>query len=230
MKKKIKKALAPEELTALSNMQSILQELISMNQGGSEEMDMGTEEVERAEGEEVMTPEEESTEGKEVKMIIKGIEETPSDSSTASDDAEARMSEVQTEQTEENVTEVAKALLKALNVGSVKKSIKPVDPMTQALGQIVQVVKAQQEKQDVLSQTLSHILNGMGVTKQLEVAKSEQAKKSPVIDSDNGAMLKEIRKALNLDQVDRQEVHKSNSQVVKKNLGSREVLAGLLGK
>lgn len=227
MKKKVRKMLSPEEQTALSNIQSILSELLTMSDAGAP----AEEPVEMAEGEMMDTPEEEAADEKEVKMIVKGLEETSSDAATASDDAEERMDEVQTEQTEENVNEVAKQLVSLLQQGTVKKSqVKKLDPTTEALNKIVQVVKSQNERQAVLEETLSHVLESMGVMKQLEVAKAEQ-KKQPIVDNDNSAVLKAIQEALGV------QVHKaenesyvSNSQKVKKNLGSAEVLKGLLGK
>lgn len=228
MKKKVNKALSPEEQTALSNIQSILSELLTMSENGGG-MEAPTEEpVEMAEGEDVMTPEEESSEGKEVKMIVKGLEETPSDAATASDDTEERMQEVQTEQTEENVNEVAKALLEALGRRNTVKKSAPLDPTTKALNQIVQVVKAQNDRQSVLEETLSHVLNGMGVMKQLEVAKSEQ-KKQPIVDNDNQAVLKAIQSMLTVNKPEVQ-TYESNSNIARKNLGSADVLKGLLGK
>lgn len=227
MKKKVNKMLSPEEQTALSNIQSILSELLAMSDNGAPAEEP---EVEMAEGEDMMTPEEDAADEKEVKMIVKGMEETSSDAATASDDTEERMSEVQTEQTEENVNEVAKQLVALLQQPVKKAAVKKIDPTTQALNQIVQVIKSQNEKQSVLEETLGHILNSMGVMKQLEVAKAEQAKQ-PIVDQDNSAVLKAIQEALGVP------VHKaehesyvSNSQKVKKNLGSRDVLAGLLGK
>lgn len=228
MKKKVKKALSPEEATALSNIQSILSELLAMNEGGG--MEAPTEEpVEMAEGEDMMSPEEESSEGKEVKMIVKGLEETPSDAATASDDTEQRMDEVRTEQTEENVNEVAKALLQLLQPKQVKKSA-PLDPTTKALKEIVQVVKAQNDRQSVLEETLSHVLNGMGVMKQLEVAKAE-AKKQPIVDNDNNAVLKAISDALKVgnSQPAQPQTYESNANLARKNLGRADVLKGLLG-
>ena len=231
MKKKVQKMLSPEEQTALSNIQSILSELLSMSSNGAEATPTEEPPVEMAEGEDMMTPEEEETEGKEVKMIIKGMETTPSDAATASDDAEQRMDEVQTEQTEENVNEVAKALLKLLKPQTVKKA-KQIDPTTVALNQIVQVIKSQNERQSVLEETLGHVLSSMGVMKQLEVAKAEQKKKQPIVDNDNSAVLKAILSELQGGKVqkDEYESYVSNSQRVKKNLGSAEVLKGLLGK
>jgi hypothetical protein len=228
MSKKVIKMLSPEEQTALSNIQSILAELLAM---GGAEAPMEEPEVEMAENEMMDTPEDEESEGKEVKMIVKGIEETQSDAATASDNAETRIDETQSEQDEENVNEVAKQLVSLLQQGTVKKSaVKKLDPTTAALAQIVQVVKSQNERQSVLEETLGHVLSSMGVMKQLEVAKAKE-KKQPIVNNDNTAVLKAIQEALGV-QVHKSEneTYISNSQKVKKNLGSADVLKGLLGK
>ena len=236
MSKKVNKALSPEEQTALSNIQSILSEILAMNEGAEPQS------VEMAEPQGMPpTPEQQEEEGKEVKMIIKAfkemakksMEETPSDAATASDDAEVRIDEVQTEQTEENVNEVAKAIMMLLGKnGHVQKS-KSSDPTISALNEIVKVVKAQNERQGVLEETLGHIMNGMGVMKQFEVAKAEQKKNQPIVDQDNQAVLKAIGDALGIKATGtsvQKSDYMSNSQVVKKNLGSADVLKGLLGK
>jgi hypothetical protein len=227
VKKPVKKALSPEEQTALSNIQSILTEILAMGGG---EAQAPAEPVEMAEGDPTQTPEEMSTEEKEVKMIIKGLEETPSDSSTASDDAEARMDEVQTPQSEEAVMEVAKAL-KMLMGGGVKKSAAPVDPMIQILNEIVKVQKAQNESQNEMAQTVGHILRGLGVVDQLQVAKAEAEKKrAPIVDNDNAAVLKAISDALGVNKSEEPKVHKSQGEIARSNLRDVSVLKGLLTK
>ena len=228
--KKVNKALSPEEATALSNIQSILSEILAMGEGGGEEV-LAPEEVEMAEAEGMETAEEEAAEEKEVKMILKGIEETASDSATASDDAVKRMEEVQSEESEKNVNEVAKALILALGAGTVKKSAKrQVDPVIEALGKIVAVQKSSQDQLDELSTAFGHVLEGLGVTKQMEVAKSQVKKDDPIM-NDNQAIINVLKGLINpKEKEETSHVYKGNSSVIKKNLGNRDVLKGLLGQ
>lgn len=238
---KVQKMLGTEEQTMLSNIQSIIGELITMGNGEMSGMDYKEDgKVALAEGEMEETPEEKATEEKEVKMIIKalrkmkGLETTNSGSSTASDDAEERLSETQTEQTEENVSEVAKTLL-ANALGLVQKSspAKNVDPMLQAVNQVVQVQKNQQEQFGELSGVVKNLLEGMGIVDQMKVAKGAgKTPSTPTNDPQNQEVLKMIQKALGLDKLVKEEdtVRKSNSSIARGNLGEARVLAGLLGR
>lgn len=232
--KKVQKMLGQEEATMLSNVQSILSELLSMSETGGAPADPA--EVDLAEADPTMDEQDTETEGKEVKMIVKGLEETPSDSATASDDAEERMDEPQTDQSTENVNEVVKALISALG-GTVKKSEpKPVDPVTQVLSTMAQVQKANQEQMNDLANVMKNLLEGLGIVEQMKVAKSQEVKttSSPSNVAQNLEVLKVIKDALGVKvgpaEVDNSGIRKSNSSIARSNLNDARVLKALLGK
>ena len=229
--KKVSKALAPEELTLLSNVQSILDELIQMSGGAADNTLAPEEEIMSAETdstEEDMMDKE--TEGKEVKMILKGMEETPSDASTASDDAEDRMDEVQTKETEDNVTEVAKALIALLAPKSeVKKSVPTKSKLEQVLEQIVQVQKAQQANQVELSEAFGHLLEGMGIADQIKVAKASKEQPAKEIHKGGNEEVLQVLKSLMSSKENVEENPTSNQEKVRKNL-TGEVLRALVTK
>lgn len=233
MSKKVEKALTPEEATILSNISSLCQELVSM--GGGEAP--APEEVAMAEGETPPMAEEEEAEGKEVKMIVKGQETTPSEGATASDNTEERMSEVQTEQTEENVNDVAKqftSLLMQMAGGNVQKSApKEVNPIVTALSQMADVQKSTQDQLNDLSTALAHVLKGMGVTEQMEIAKAEQKRTENLSNtSGNAEVLKAIQDAVMAmgGTVQKSTEREAPASTVHKNFGDRNILKGLLGK
>jgi hypothetical protein len=243
---KVQKMLSPEEEAMLSNIQSIVGELVSLNSGGGDmsgEDDIGGEQINLAETEPY--EEEDETEGKEVKMIIKGIETTQSDSSTASDNTEERMSEVQTEQTEQNVQEVVKALLsnpdtaKALLGNAfgfeIKKSApkQSVDPAVQVMSQMAQIQKNQNSRMDEMTDVMKNLLEGLGIVDQMKVTKAKNITPTNQANTaQNEQILQVIQKALGIPSQNQEteQVNKSNSQAVHKTFAQANVLAGLLGR
>lgn len=227
-RRKVEKALSPEETTALSNIQSILSEILQM---GPAEEEMVEEPIAMAEEDEEDKDIEKAAEedmDEEDDDVEKGLETTPSESETASDDAVTRLEEVLTEQTEENVSEVAKALLTLLSPKKVKKSKKtPTSELTKVLETIVEVQKSSQEQVSDLSEAFGNIIQGLGISKQIEVSKS--SKKKPAMDQDNQAVLALIQKALGVKKEEPKSGLRENSSVVRKNLGNIDVLKGLVG-
>lgn len=211
--KNVEKSLSQEEMTAISNIQSILSEIMEMNQ---EDMVMESQDNSQ------YNPDED---------IEKGLENTTSDASTASDDAEERIDETQTEETEDNVNDIAKAL-KTLLMSNVKKDQSRGDTELQkAVLELVKVQKSSQDRLEELSEAFENILKGFGIAKQIEVmeVKKEENTK-PSMDQDNQAILSLIQKTLS-PKKEIEETHndQSNGNRVHKNLRNLETLRGLLG-
>ena len=220
--KKANKALSPEEMQGISNIKSILDEIIAMNDGVADAEVQMSEEM----SEEKMENKPEC-DGNE-KEVEKGIETTSTDVATASDDAEDRIDETQSEVNEENVNEVAKALMMLFDK-KVKKSEKKSNPLVDALTQVATVQKSMQEQVNDLSETLYHIIDAKGIVDQIKVAKSKNEKTQPIVSSDNDALMNFIKKSL-AGETPQKEVRKSNSSIARDNIAKRDVLAGILGK
>jgi hypothetical protein len=221
---KIQKELSGDEKTILSNIQSLLNEILQMNMGESMGMEEETPIMEEMSEDKVMRAEEEEDE--EVK---KGIETTQSNSSTASDDAEERISETQTELTEESVQEVAKALLGLQKKKQVKKSAN--EQLLEAVESLTKIQKSNQQEMQEMQTAFSHMLDGLGISKQYEIAQKSHADKrvNKSITNENEQLLNFIKKSLGQDKKESND-YMSNSQRVKKNLADANVLNGMLGK
>lgn len=255
--RKINKVFSPEEMTALSNISSIINELMQMggNDNNSsiveEELEDNSNVVSNPPARNDQTPSDntEENEEKEVKMIVKnldlklqkilkGLETTPSESATASDDAEERMDEPMTDLSEENLNAVAKTIALLLaGKTAVKKSAPKRTALEQILDRIVSVQKSTQEGLDELSVAFGHILKGMGIAEQLEVTKSEsdkQVREAQVSKSQNEEMMKFLKQIVDVSKsannTEETKVSKSSpNSIVRKNLGTREVLTALVG-
>ena len=212
----VMKALSPEEMTMLSNIQSIIGELIGQNQEAPPE-----ESVEVSKQDEMETTEEIRKPIDEEEKVEKEIVTSESDSTTASDDAEERIDETQTEITEDGVNEVAKALLQVLK-GKKKQDKKPINPLVSAIKQVVDVQKSNQEQLNELTTAFSQIIKGMGIAQQMEVHKSQTEKKNsqnPIYAEDMEKVFKSILDSVKTDsRQENSEVKKSNNDIIRDNL------------
>jgi len=232
MGKNVNKALSPEELTALSNIQSIISELVQMSGGVEAPME---EEVMMAENEAPPKEVQEKIDEEDEDSVNKGIITTPSDSATASDDAVERMEEVQTELTEENVNEVAKALNVLASLQTKKKAVKKSanQLILEEIGKVAGIQKSNQEQIQEVQKALFSVIEGMGITKQFEIAQKSQIGNPQVgQDVQNEQMLQHIKKALGSSDNIQKEQNKflSNGEIARKNLKDRQVLTGILGQ
>jgi len=233
VKRKVNKMLSPEEMTLVSNIESILQQLMQMGSGGGMAEEPATPVVMEAED---MPPKIDEDEDKtmEKRRLKKGLEETPSDAATASDDAEERMEEVHTELSAENVSEVEKAfkvLMQAMQKQNVKKSVNaPQSPLTQVLNKLVEVQKANQEQINDVSMAMTHILEGLGVAKQLDVVEEPARNPKSINKSQNDELL-EVLKGLTQEKKEESSyINKaSQSNKVRKTFSDPNILRGLLG-
>jgi len=227
--KKVEKMLSPEEATMLSNIQSLVGELLNASSGGV----VGEPVMETMKEEDkpdfVKPEEEKKEEEKKEEDVEKELEITPSDSSTASDDDKKRIDETQTELTEENVDEVSKALVKIFNLANPKKEVakSELGQVVDAINKMLEVQKGQNSKVDELETAFSNMLEGLGITKQMEIAKSEESKSKPIVTNDNDRVMKAIVEVLGNAVGKKQEEptgQLSNSQIIRKNLGNKDFL------
>lgn len=245
----VMKALSPEETTMLSNISSIIDQLISgaggevVEQQEEEENNMNQEEAFKAENdtESNMKTTEELDEAIDDEDIEKELVTTQSDSSTASNAAEEIIDETQTELTEGNVDEVAKALS-----GVLKNIMKPnqqkpkkVNPLVKVLEGVTQVQKSTQEQVNELNTAFSRLLEGLGVTEQMKVhkASSENSKGTPYTSDPNAQqdVVKSLVEALqnvssNKDKTEESNMVGDNREKIRKNLSDPNVLSALVTK
>lgn len=113
----------------------------------------------------------------EVEEIAKGIEQTSSEGSTASDDAGERDMGNATDTMDENVQMLAKALLQMAGKSvEAKKSVAPKNnDLTTAINTLTTVVKSLATQQNEQATAIESILKGLGVAEQIE--KSAPTKK-----------------------------------------------------
>lgn len=249
MSKMVLKALSPEEQGIVSNVASLLNQLLSGQ--AVEENPEKVSEGEPAGGPGAPTtslkskackadksPEdmaEDTTVEPESEEAKKALVTTESDAGDANADAEERVDETQPEPNAKKIDEVAKALAKILtgNIQSVKKSA-PIDPTISALEGVSKVLKNLVDRQDEMESAFSNILTGLGITKQFEVAKSAAApvqKGKPIFTSDNANGVMEILTALakGMEKKEDEPVG-DNRTVIRKNLGNGDVLAAMFGQ
>jgi len=154
----VRKMMSDEEKAIVDNLASMIQELGAAT---AQEPAMKQEEA----------PADEYAENNVAEMSAKkGIETTQSDSSTASDNADARLEETIPEESEDSVKEVAKVLATALSsIGKSKtEPAKPVDPVLKAISDLTEVVKQVRNDQDANSEAIAGLMKGLGVAKSIE--------------------------------------------------------------
>lgn len=225
-KGKIVQKMAPEEQAILSNIASLISQLMQ----SSPEVPM----MEEASVMEAEAAVPEFNEEDKDKMVDKGLEQTPSEGATASDDTEERIDDPVPEPSAENVQEIAKAILSMIKRPVVQKSASGVNPqITQILSEVVKIQKSNQDQLSAIQTAFGHILKGLGIADQLEVAKSKNEQEQKVaksVDLTNKQLLDFINASLqNVQKSGSEEkVQKSNAQVVHDNLSDRNVLGAIL--
>jgi hypothetical protein len=238
---KVYKALDEEEKTILGNIAALVSEL---QKGGEQpvaesknedldDMDDKGKKVEMADkpkdDEEAAKAEDDGT--GESEEAEKALETTPSDGPTASDDAEDRIDETPSEQTEENVNEVAKQLASLLmGVKKAKKVHKSTNPLVSTMQDMAEGMKVLKAENQVLGEAMTKLLDGIGVTEQLNVVRKaeEEARKSkPVTNPDMQRLVEFLQSNVRKSEDEESQVGASNSEVIHKNLGG--VAASLFG-
>lgn len=241
----VEKALDPQAQTIVSNIESLLAELQQVS-GGNDDVDP------TKTGKEVVDPDlevDDAMQGKEVKMIIKGLndivkalETTPSDGATANDDAEERIDDPLPEPSQENVEEVSKGIQAlAAILGKKSVAVKKSQPSVteRLLAKIVEVQKSTAEQIGDLSEAFEGVFKGLGIADQLRIEVEKEEKERTITKSSNdevGAFIKgliEIGKNSGRVQKSETTEEKPNnkaagSNVVRKGLSDVNVLKGLL--
>jgi hypothetical protein len=224
----VQKALSPEEMTGLSNIVAICQEILQS--GKAAEQTPAPVPEQKATMSQYDNPDEEKKKPEETsKEAKKAIETTPPDATDAGTPPETQEKEIETEETKRAVDEVAKMLLTALRPQKVQKA---KDPVLSALENIALVVKQQSERQDLLATSFGQVLDGLGVMKQLDVAKAAQQKKEteykPVQTIDTQKFIEGIAKALGSTPAKQEnKVEKSQSEKVLDETG--DILLSIFG-
>ena len=193
---KVKKSLSQEEMTLVSNIETLLGELKSANNAAVEQgLDRdGAPVIEKPEQISTKTKEGDGKDGKEVdgkeheepdgdEEVRKEITNTPSDVATARDDPEDRMLDALSEVDVENVDEVKKAalMIKKFQKQQANKSV-DISPLARAMVDLTKVMKSINDRQNQTDTALGHILGAYGITSEME--KAEKAAK-PIVDNDN---------------------------------------------
>jgi len=252
---RVMKELTPEEMSVISNIQSLLQEITSMGagtsagqagvaagpSGGAGQVTMEEEEGGGAEGPgganyhgPTFRPgspapsrvEGEEEEEEEDDKYPEGMQAAPAnaapapvgstapsravkttakkaiivgdpDASTGSSDAEERVEDIP-EWDEENVDEVAKAILRMALGKNIRKSAQPQNPLVALMTQVTKAIQSIADKQNAHERVLTDVLEGLGVAKQLEEAQPRAARNRPVqsMPADNANVMKEFVNAL----------------------------------
>ena len=234
------KALSPEEQTLVGNVLSLLNQLQNSGSaqtaeqpGTSNMQDQGDNLMQASPEETAPEASEEGGDDEEKKSmnVMKTIINTTSDAGEARAKVEDRIDDVLTETDEDNIEEVAKAVVDILNGRNVKKSVS--NPLIPLVGEMAKVMKAQQEQINEINVAFKGLLDGLGVTEQLNIAqKSADVRKSaPVLSSDNEKTLQFISQLVNKgngSNFAQSEAGQSQADVVLKNLGNRSMLTGML--
>lgn len=195
---KVEKAVSQEEATILKNIQSLIKEILSTSGVSAEQDRTGAPPIEEprqiSEKEAGMGQGQggngNDNEGKEEEEVNKDQTNTPSDVATANDDPEDRMMDVLSEVNVENIDEVKKAIaiIKAAKSKMVARKSVDLGPVAKALSDIAIVVKSLVSDQKEMQTAMGNILEGLGVTKQIE--QPVQKSGTPIVGEDNAVMAK----------------------------------------
>ena len=201
---KVQKTLGQEEMTLVNNISSLINELKSASGQQVQDAEMNREGQPVIEKPEQISEKagEPSPSDKEIgkagdpspsdpsapskKKVEKEIVNTESDVSTARDDPEDRMLDALSEVDVSNVDEVKKAvaLVKKIQMLRAEKS-RDITPLANAMVQLTQVVKSIVAEQRETQTALSNILDGIGVTKQMELVTRSAPSGTPIVDANN---------------------------------------------
>jgi hypothetical protein len=248
----VNKALSTEEQTILANIKSLTEELMSASAGSdmgagtdvstADKADLGIGGMLGRPGQEPDGDEDKMRKSKnedidnmddkdKKAMLAKDITATPGDGTDANDDAEERMEDVLTGLTEENVEAVAKAIDK-YRAKKVAKSASP--SIVTAIMELSRVVKDISSRQMESETALSNVLEGLGVTKQIESAINEDrhvAKSGTPIFHDNDKVAKSLADVMTMlkgQEVKKEQGAGSNANTVRKNMDT--AVSSLLGR
>jgi len=235
----VQKALSPEDMTILSNIETLMAQLKA---GGAAEEPVapaGPEDEtaimaqDGAMDEEPVIDPEKKNKKVELTIVDKAADtNTASDGATASDDTEARIKDVQTEESLKEQAAVGKGLIDYLsNFIKKSKTTEQVHPVLQSINDLALVVKNMHDNQIEQANAMKGILDATGITKQMEIAEKslqeKQKKAQPVIGASAQQIVDLLAAVVNKTQNTNQEQMYSPSAIVNKNLADIEVLKAL---
>ena len=237
----VMKALTPEEKTLLANVKAGIEEILSISDAGGAMAENGMQTMEpaaapqekqvaMADDAQETTPQLEEAPDEKKASVKKDTTSQPGDTADAEDPTEKKTEDVIPEGSTEALAEIAKALM-ALTGKSVKKSEVAVNPLVSTIASQSQAMKNLNQKVDFLANKFSELLDGMGVTKQLEIA-AEAAKQEakPVMSTDSDLVMKHLANLIkgNVAPEDKQigTPQMQNQEIVRKN--SRSMAEWLL--
>jgi hypothetical protein len=212
-------------MSLIGDMASLLQQI--KQSLGTDESPMEELMVEEAMGT-IETDEEGRTE--------KGLETTPSDGQTASDDAEERIEDPLPDGTQEATDMVAKTLVEQL-LTAVNKQKKPVkksenNKIAQTLSELTKVVKSIVDKQNENQYAIESILKGLSVDKEIEVIN-----KSKTVEKDQGngdaaiaELTKLLQKSLGGNEEEKNHSYNGQRNQIGKSLSNKNLLTYMVKK
>jgi hypothetical protein len=217
----INKALSQEEMTLISNMKSGLDQLLQMQTASSpvDQTQIAQESINKESVDEMETPPIDDKKKEDMEKAKKAIETTPGDQPAAQDPAEDRIDEVIPEASEEKLNEVAKALLKIINKSQTKVQKSEINPVVSVIDKVVKTLQTQDEKINSMANAFEQLLDGLGVSKQIEIVqKSQQPERRPIMNTDKNEVIKFLSDALSQVKKEEKSDQPNQSNVVRKNL------------
>lgn len=175
----VTKALSQEEQTVIANIKSMCDELLSMSPD-----------------QQAPAADQTATPPQQTMTASKAVVSTPSEQVTANDDAEETIDGLIPEETDESLKQVSKMLAPLLIAMSKQqnKVVKSKDPLIEAVEGLTKVVQKTVENQNVLSETVGGLLDGIGITKQMEIVqKAKENKPQPILSPDALAIVQALQ-------------------------------------
>lgn len=229
-----KMAFSSDEQNIFNNIVALLNELKTLGMQDDGEEEMISEQMEMTEAKQENQTDRPPEDENEIDKTEKGLEQTPSEGSTANDDAGVRDEENLTDLTEENMDEVAKALLTLLK-GKTKtqKSVVKKESTNQllpVLNELTKAIKSIGARQEESENALESILKGLGVAKAIESEEKKVEKSRPVkSNKELEGLLTYVEKALGKEnKIEDEEVIKTFMGKTNQNAMARKSLSKFL--
>jgi hypothetical protein len=235
----VMKALTPEEKTLLANVKAGIEEILNISAAGGESNENGMQAaavqppkpqqtVAMAEDRQETTPKLEESPDKKVEecstsKVKKETTSQPGDTASAQDKTETRIEDPEPEGSEEALAEISKAFAKFFGVNKSVKKTAPINPIVEVMAAQQKAMKSQNDKIDMLAKGLSELMDGMGITKQLEIAEEEvrKAEIKPITNPDSDLVIKHLADLIkgNQSSVEKQfgTPQMQNQEIVRKN-------------
>ena len=193
----VTKALSPEEKTVLSNIQSLIGQLMQTSESVEAAAPPEEPPVEKPiDGikKETTTVEDkppfDDDKKKEKKSVKKDEVTTTSEGVTPEDaSAEEITDRDLTETTDESLAKAIITIAQKMQKSTVKKAA--VNPVIEALSGLTIAIKSIADRQDDMDKGMTSLLTGLGVTEQMEIAR-KSTERVPVVNNDNDRLVKAL--------------------------------------